>query len=141
MSFFTSTWRLNWVVPDPRPKIRSVTFPQPPPVLKFFGQQLAAVQSLINFDPSTQVHLMAYPTQFPTSPISSEGSTVLLFPDRDPSPRSPDHGGHTTTVEDRPKVSNFPDRLNRYRPSRDRQIAHLNLALPTDRQITLTCLG
>ena len=45
---------------------------------------------------------MVSPTHLTTSPISSEGSTVLLSPDRDPSPGSPDRGGHTPT---------FPDRL------------------------------
>ena len=45
---------------------------------------------------------MASPTPLSTSPISSEGSTVLLSPDRDQSPDSPDHGEHTPTVPDRP---------------------------------------
>ena len=45
---------------------------------------------------------MASPTPLSTSPISSEGSTVLLSPDRDQSPDSPDHGEHTPTFPDRP---------------------------------------
>ena len=79
-----------------------MTLPQPPPVLKSFVQQLTSVQSLINFAPTTQVRLMASPTPLSTSPISSEGSTVLLSPDRDQSPDSPDHGEHTPTFPDRP---------------------------------------
>ena len=70
-------------------KILLVTLPQPPPVLKSFVQQLTSVQSLINFVPSTQVHLMASPTSPPISPISSEGSTMSLSSDRDRSPGSP----------------------------------------------------
>uniref|UniRef100_A0AAV1UQ43 Uncharacterized protein n=2 Tax=Peronospora matthiolae TaxID=2874970 RepID=A0AAV1UQ43_9STRA len=45
---------------------------------------------------------MVSPTHPPTAPISSEGSTMFLSPDRDLSPGSPDLGGHTPAVPDRP---------------------------------------
>ncbi|CAI5731149.1 unnamed protein product [Peronospora destructor] len=45
---------------------------------------------------------MDSPTPLPTSPISSEGSTVLMSPDRDQSTGSPDHGEHIPAVPDRP---------------------------------------
>ena len=79
-----------------------MTLPKPPPVLEFIVQHLTSVQSLINFATTTQAHLMASPTHLPTAPISSEGSTVLLSPDRYPLPGSADHVGHTPTVSDSP---------------------------------------
>ena len=43
---------------------------------------------------------MAFPTHLPTSPISSEDSTVFLSPYRDPSSGSPDHGRYAPIVPD-----------------------------------------
>uniref|UniRef100_A0AAV1TBN6 Uncharacterized protein n=1 Tax=Peronospora matthiolae TaxID=2874970 RepID=A0AAV1TBN6_9STRA len=45
---------------------------------------------------------MASPTHPLASLISSEGRTMVLSPDRDMSPGSPDLGGHTPAVPDRP---------------------------------------
>ena len=70
--------------------------------MKSIVQQSTSVQSLINFAPTTQFRLMAFPTHLPTSPISSEGSTVLLSSYRDPSPISADPEEHIPIVPDRP---------------------------------------
>ena len=99
-----------------------MTLPQPPPVLKSFVQQLTSVQSLINFAPTTQVHLMASTTRLPTSPISSEGSTVLLSSDRDLLPGLPDHRGILQRSQINLGLQIILVRPDRHRSSRDRQI-------------------
>ena len=93
-----------------------------PPVLKSFVHQLTSVQSLINFDPSTQVRLMESPTRLLTSPISLEGSTVLLSPDRGLLPGSPDHGGILQRLQIDLGLQIILVRPDNHRSSRDRQI-------------------
>ena len=46
---------------------------------------------------------MTSPTRLPTSPILSDGSTVVLYPDQDGGSGSTDHGEHAPTVPDRPE--------------------------------------